>query len=93
MTGLIKISNSESGYFSLSAYSGVKEIAFLSERMGYILVRTSAIIQSQCNHVGAEDSKLGCGSNQDEFRIGNERREVGHGSNAQEYEWPEAEWY
>ncbi len=43
--------------------------------------------KSQGNHVGAEDSKLGSGSNQDELRVGNECREVGHGSNAQEYEW------
>ena len=38
------------------------------------------------HHVGSEDAELGGGSDEHQFRIGYEGREVGHGSDAEEDE-------
>ena len=42
--------------------------------------------EGQGNHVGPEDAELGSRAYQNEFRIGYQGREVGHGSDAEEHQ-------
>ena len=42
--------------------------------------------EQQCDDVGAENTELGCGTNQNQFRVGYQGGEVRHSSDAKEYQ-------